>query len=296
MPKSRRNMGRKVVKGETFLRSCSREILAVMMAQRVWLLFAWAMAISLARVQAVQTNVSSICSPSDPVPLVVKGAITYVCVNVNNEYRTLFTPVADKFTVLRISDSWNDTRIGANPSSAFLTVSSLKYRTSYKLYSSASTGRISPYMTAIISVKKGVVQGVSWDEGCYFCTVDMCAYNLFSKPEETTSARLSGQGKTCYTSVDSCTGNSSNSSDASIDVGDSTTAGSNATSSTTNTTAQCDITIYVGWTGTDKNGDYLGSASLRMSQFSKYSIGSFFSNIGASLSKLSPTSRSEDSN
>ncbi|KAG6960909.1 hypothetical protein JG687_00007979 [Phytophthora cactorum] len=243
---------------------------------------------SLARVQAVQTNVSSICSPSDPVPLVVKGAITYVCVNVNNEYRTLFTPVADKFTVLRISDC-------ANPSSAFLTVSSLKYRTSYKLYSSASTGRISPYMTAIISVKKGVVQGVSWDEGCYFCTVDMCAYNLFSKPEETTSARLSGQGKTCYTSVDNCTGNSSNSSDASINVGDSTTAGSNATSSTTNTTAQCDITIYVGWTGTDKNGDYLGSASLRMSQFSKYSIGSFFSNIGASLSKLSPTSRNEDS-
>uniref|UniRef100_H3GV88 Uncharacterized protein n=2 Tax=Phytophthora ramorum TaxID=164328 RepID=H3GV88_PHYRM len=238
-------------------------------------------------VLAIQTNVSSICSPSDPVPLVVKGDTTYVCVNVNNEYRTLFTPVADKFTVLRVSDSWNDTRIGANPSGAFLTVSSLKYRTNYKLYSSASTGRISPYMTAIISVKKGAVQGVSWDEGCYFCTAEMCDYNLYSKPEESATGRLSGQGKTCYTPADSCLA----SSNSTVDVGDSSSAGSNATSA--NTTAQCDLTIYVGWTGTDKNGDYLGSASLRMSQFSKYSIGSFFSNIGASLSKLAPTSRSE---
>ncbi|KAK1928387.1 hypothetical protein P3T76_016145 [Phytophthora citrophthora] len=239
---------------------------------------------------AIQTNISSICSPSDPVPLVVKGTATYICVNVNDAYRTLFMPIADKYTVLRITDSWNDTRIGANPSGAFLTVSSLKYRTNYKLYSSALTERISPYFTAIVSVKKGVVQGVSWDDGCYFCNAEMCDYNLFSKPQETSMARLSGQGKTCFTPVDSCIGNSSA---ASVNVGDSSSAGSNSTTST-NTTAQCDITIYVGWTGTDKNGDYLGSASLRMSQFSKYSIGSFFSNIGASLSKLAPTSRSDE--
>lgn len=259
----------------------------------MWQLVAWSATINLmtASVEAVQTNVSSICSPSDPVPLVVKGAITYVCVNVNDEYRTLFMPIADKFVVLRISDSWNDTRIGANPSGAFLTVSSLRYRTNYKAYSSASKGRISPYMTAIISVKKGVVQGVSWDEGCYFCTADMCDYNLFSKPEETATARLSGQGKTCYTQVDSCS--VANSSSTSTDVGDGSVASSNATVGVYNTSAQCDITIYVGWTGTDKNGEYLGSALLRMSQFSKYSVGSFFSNIGASLSKLAPTSRSE---
>jgi hypothetical protein len=74
---------------------------------RVWLLLAWASAASMmlsSGVQAVQTNVTSICSPSDPAPLVVKGTTTYVCVNVNNQYRTLFTPVADRFTVLRISD------------------------------------------------------------------------------------------------------------------------------------------------------------------------------------------------
>ncbi|EEY66593.1 uncharacterized protein PITG_16664 [Phytophthora infestans T30-4] len=82
-------------------------------ALRVWLLLAWAVVISLSSVQAMQTNVSSICSPSDPVPLVVKGVITYVCVNVNNKYRTLFTPVADKFTVLRISDCGYFTHLGS---------------------------------------------------------------------------------------------------------------------------------------------------------------------------------------
>lgn len=53
--------------------------------------------------------------------------------------------------------AWNDTRIGANPDGAFLTVSSLDYRTSYKMYAS-STGRLYPYLTAIVSVKKGVVR------------------------------------------------------------------------------------------------------------------------------------------
>eukprot|EP00644_Phytophthora_capsici_P018344 jgi/Phyca11/131889/e_gw1.119.42.1 len=72
----------------------------------VWLVLVWIMLAFLVdtSVQAIQTNISSICSPSDPVPLVVKGTATYVCVNVNDAYRTLFTPVADKYTVLRITD------------------------------------------------------------------------------------------------------------------------------------------------------------------------------------------------
>ncbi|RLN66422.1 hypothetical protein BBJ28_00016532 [Nothophytophthora sp. Chile5] len=273
-------------------------------------------------VHAVQTNVTSLCSPSESVPLVVKGEVTYVCINVNDQYRTVFTPVADKFTVLRITDckcpqvdicivfvplltlrrlsfaAWNDTRIGGSAVSAFLTVSSLKYRSNYKLYSSAITGRFSPYMTAIISVKKGVVQGVSWDDGCFFCDAEMCDYNLYSKPEETSAARLAGEGKTCYSLEESCDGydsstatagsaTNSSSSDSGVDVGSTTN------SSSTNTTVSCDITVYVGWTGTDRNGDYLGSASLRVSQFTKYSVGSFFSSVAASLSKLVPSSRSE---
>ncbi|KAI9917988.1 hypothetical protein PsorP6_012400 [Peronosclerospora sorghi] len=262
------------------------------------LLLDWAASITImcANVQAVQTNVSSLCSPSEAVPSVVKGDTTYVCVNVNNKYRALFTPLVDMFTVLRlvtvIVPSWNDTRIGANPSGAFLTVSSLNYRTNYKLYSSRLTGRISSYMTAIIFVKKGIVQGVSWDDGCYFCSAEMCDYNLYSKPEETPAAQLGGQGKACFNLVEGYY--ITNSSDAGVNVGGINSAGTN--DSSLNTTAQCDITIYVGWTGTDKNGDYLGSSSLRTSQFFKYSTGSFFSHIGASLSRLAPTSRGSDAN
>jgi hypothetical protein len=51
-----------------------------------------------------QTNVTSLCSPFAVVPKVTKGSATYVCVNVNDVYRTVFMPVADKFTVLRVTD------------------------------------------------------------------------------------------------------------------------------------------------------------------------------------------------
>lgn len=55
-------------------------------------------------VEAMQTNVSQICSPSATLPMVVKGQRTYVCINVNGNYRSVFMPIADKFTALRVTD------------------------------------------------------------------------------------------------------------------------------------------------------------------------------------------------
>lgn len=54
------------------------------------------------------------------------------------------------------SQAWNDPRIGANPKGAYVSVSSGALRSYYKLFAS-DAGRVYPYMTAIISVKKGVV-------------------------------------------------------------------------------------------------------------------------------------------
>ncbi|KAJ0400995.1 hypothetical protein ATCC90586_002619 [Pythium insidiosum] len=109
---------------------------------------------------AALTNITSLCSPFATPPPVTKGQKTFVCVNVNDKYRTVFMPVADQFTVFRIANSWNDTRIGADPAGSYLTVSSMAMRSAYKLYSS-DAGHIYPFLTAIISVKKGQVQGVS---------------------------------------------------------------------------------------------------------------------------------------
>lgn len=107
------------------------------------------------------------------------------------------------------------------------------------------------------------VQGVSWDDGCYFCDSDTCESNLYKYASNSTASQLE-DGNTCYTSSASCSGEN-----ASV----------------------CDITLYVGWTGTDRNGEYLSSAGLRMSQFKKYSIGSYFSSVTGSLSSLLPSSR-----
>lgn len=217
-------------------------------------------------VLAAQTNITSLCSPHATPPKVTKGEKTYVCLNVNDKLRTVFMPVADQFTVLRMTDSWNDTRIGGSTDGAYLTVSSGAFRTFYKLYSSAA-GRVYSYVTAIISVKQGVIQGVTWDDGCYFCDAATCEPNLY-RFATNVSSQLGDQGYTCYNSMET-TCKSENSS-------------------------ICDLTVYVGWTGTDSKGNYLSSAGMRMSQFKKYSIGSFFTNLASTFSALLPTSRFED--
>lgn len=109
------------------------------------------------------------------------------------------------------------------------------------------------------------IQGVTWDDGCYFCDPDTCEPNLYSSATNGSSSKLSDEGYTCYSDIADCSGE--------------------------NATATCDITLYVGWTGTDKNGNYLSSAGLRMSQFKKYSISSYFKKITNSFSNLLPSSR-----
>lgn len=54
--------------------------------------------------EAAQTNTTSLCSPHATPPPLTKGEVTYVCINVNDDFRAVFMPVADKFTVLRVTD------------------------------------------------------------------------------------------------------------------------------------------------------------------------------------------------
>jgi hypothetical protein len=47
--------------------------------------------------------------------------------------------------------------------------------------------------------------------------------------------------------------------------------------------AQCQLTVYVSWTGTDRNGNYLTSSSRRFSLFSSYSVNSYFNGLGKAI-------------
>lgn len=85
-------------------------------------------------------------------------------------------------------------------------------------------------LTAIVSVKAGQVQGITWDDGCFFCPEAQCAaQNLYLQPDVPTSVASSA---TCFASQEQCTLEE----------------------------RHCDLVIYLGWTGTDVDGNYLSSA------------------------------------
>lgn len=219
-----------------------------------------------AHIGEAQTNVTNYCSPhSSPTPL-IKGEPTYVCININNNMRTLFMPKADEFTVLRVSNSFADSRITGDAKGSFVSVSSLSARTTYKQYTS-SNGRVYPVLTAIVSVKKGEVQGITWDDGCHVCDASSCEQNLFAAPTTEKAAIVEQDAATCFKEKSAC-------------------AGENSTS--------CDITLYIGWTGTDHYGNYLSSAGLRISQFQKYSLSSYWISFKDKFSVFLPSSRFDD--
>lgn len=81
------------------------------MARNAWIAFFYsfvlgviALASRFESAHGTLTNVTALCSPSANPPALKKGAATYVCINVNDNYRAVFMPVADKFTVLRVTD------------------------------------------------------------------------------------------------------------------------------------------------------------------------------------------------
>jgi len=125
----------------------------------------------------------------------------------------------------------------------------------------------------------GKVEKVTWDNGCDLCddgcktvTADICTVDLCSLSTNTTN-----------TTNRDTTGNNSTNNNNSTDTSNSTdTNNSTNTTPTTPTTptntpdlnmlSDCDPKVYVSWIGKDKDGNYLMSASYRISQFRKYSL------------------------
>ena len=103
--------------------------------------------------------------------------------------------------------------------------------------------RIFPFLTAIIDVSEGVVQGIVWDDASIFCgsneqrpnTLDFTGYagtsNQFGQPVDG-----------CFVTTDQCN----------VDA---------------NATTGCDLLLYVVWTGTDSKKRPFLSSSYRYSAF-----------------------------
>lgn len=123
-----------------------------------------------------------------------------------------------------------------------------------------------PLYTVIIKMDTGVVTDIGWDDGCFFCAenTDECMHNSFSVNSSTEISDDTYRG--CRKATDECYPET---------FTNAATNSTNSSSSSTNvtlTTSDCDLKIFVTWTGTDKNGQYLRSASKRFSRYRAFGI------------------------
>lgn len=92
--------------------------------------------------------------------------------------------------------------------------------------------------------------GIAWDDACVFCADDRCKENTFHF--NGTVARLNEPTRGCYLTKAQC--------DKIHQKGGN----------------DCDLSIYVVWTGTDANGKFLTSSNNRFSAFQPKQIQDFF--------------------
>ena len=86
--------------------------------------------------------------------------------------------------------------------------------------------------------------GIAWDDACVFCEKNMCLANTYNfDGSVATCEQINQPTDGCYLTVEQCNGFMK--------------TGSN----------QCDLKLYVVWTGTDVDGNVLLSSNSRFSMF-----------------------------
>lgn len=172
-----------------------------------------------------------------------------------NMKKIVFFPKVDQFALLEVDQSYNrvDASDVLNLPDAFLRVEFGGAASEWKQMNIKATEKnkqgVVPYWTIISDVRDGVVNDLSWDDGCFFCDSEYCITD------------------TCAVPTDQC-----------VDTHATTTGAS----------TDCDIKIYFGWFGTDKDGRYMISASKRLSAFRKYSVKSIYNDAADYSSGIDP--------
>jgi hypothetical protein len=197
-------------------------------------------------------SVSSGCGIAGETDKVTAFSPTSVCIVFNNQKLAAFRPTADDFTRIDLSNSFGDASL-YNNTQALFHVESFGMKSIQKEYKSQTSGSLSavfPLMTAIIHATNGVVDGISWDDGCFFCDAasSLCADNSYYNNQKVTTGPFAG--KTCEAPIPDC--------------------------SAAGCQGCCDLKVYVVWTGTDANGNSLTSAGLRFSRFRQYKLSTLY--------------------
>jgi len=166
--------------------------------------------------------------------------------------RLNFQPTADEYSRFRVPRSFQQL-VGAPANSLSkifdgnITVhaesqTALSFQ---KTYYDVGNNTIFPYLTAVVTVNEGNVTGITWDDACVFCNSDECVDNTFNYDGSLATAEQAQQKVgSCPMTVDEC------------NLSDS---------------AECDLMLYVVWTGTDSEGRDFTSSANRFSAFPKQS-------------------------
>lgn len=198
------------------------------------------------------------CILDDDKGVVKRDKATPVCLSIGGDKnwatgvsynRFSFRPNADEYSRFTIQGSYKSLVQNANKNISVFS-SSHKALSFLRRYHDTGFG-IFPHLTAIIDVKDGEVQGISWDDACVFCANDRCVENTYGFDGDQVSHRATSHkepSKGCYYTKEEC--------DNIVNRGGD----------------ECDLTLHVVWTGTDVNGNYLNSSNQRYSAFNPKQI------------------------
>eukprot|EP01084_Bolivina_argentea_P047881 88272_1 len=194
-----------------------------------------------------------------------KGQLTKVCLFVNNLLVSegssvssiVIAPKIDDYSLIFVNDSWRaddntDLLLNTFGSPIAFHLETEGYVTDQKVFRNTQESRTWPIYTAVIAVDKGWVTDVYWDKVCQLCPRDNCVPNSYKITNETTD--LFGV-ETCFWSYSDCL-----------------QSGQTASN-------QCQLRVYIAWTGTDVHGIELQSYNKRLSLLSGRTLNTLMSDL-----------------
>jgi hypothetical protein len=230
---------------------------------------------------------TSACFPDDGT-LVTVGEETSVCLllsrlewgahagNSNSgEFHTVKASLkADEFSVIKTSNSWtgvsyaddkamidlkiSDSTAGNGLGVAVGSLGMPSYQKAYRLVASSTSSVTFPVLMAVIRVEEGKVMDITWDDTCDWCSADRCAANTYNYKGEAVLT----DSKACYFPDDEC-----------VRAGTATQVpylGNQITQ--IESKPECDLKVYVTWTGTDSKGFHFLSAATRFSRLNEAQV------------------------
>ena len=206
------------------------------------------------------------CLPEGESPLVTIGEPAFLCLRFNNNTQALMTPIVDEFTQLSIEDSntimpentgyydLSDRVLVSsrddNTHDYVITVHPVvndKVASFWKTYKKWAAGvndvKTVSVITAIVLVDQGKIVDITYDDGCFFCDPEnkaKCVLDTFT--QDPPSIIQNEDYKGC------------------------------ALDSTECASQNCDLNLYLVWSGTDSTGQFMRSAGMRFSRFRSFGV------------------------